>query len=304
MLQDLFRKKKYATVHLYENKETKKMISMPIKKPVENIQEELEDEAFIKCTGCLEKISKEDVKNNLYTCPICGEHFRINPRDRIKALLDENSFIEYDKDMTSFDPLKFEGYEKKVKSAKEKSNELEGVITGEGKINGLPLVLCVMNSNFMMGSMGCVVGEKITRAIEKAIEKRLPVLIFCASGGARMQEGILSLMQMAKTSAALGRLGEEGLLYIPVLTDPTTGGVTASFAMLGDIILAEPKALIGFAGPRVIEQTIRQTLPEGFQRSEFLKEKGFVDEIVHRKDMKRVLHEILLIHKVGGERDE
>ncbi|WP_053957633.1 acetyl-CoA carboxylase, carboxyltransferase subunit beta [Inediibacterium massiliense] len=303
MLQDLFRKKKYATVHLYENEEGKK-ISMPIKKPVENIQEELEDEAFIKCKGCLKKISKEDIKNNLYTCPICGEHFRIGPRERIKALLDENSFIEYDKDMMSFDPLKFEGYEEKVKSAKEKSNESEGVITGEGKINELSLIICAMNSNFMMGSMGCVVGEKITRAIEKAIAQRLPVVIFCASGGARMQEGILSLMQMAKTSAALGRLGEEGLLYIPVLTDPTTGGVTASFAMLGDIILAEPKALVGFAGPRVIEQTIRQKLPDGFQRSEFLKEKGFVDEIVHRKDMKKVLYDILFIHKVGGEDHE
>jgi len=219
-------------------------------------------------------------------------------------MIDENTFKEYDMDLKTANPLNFPDYVEKVSYATEYSNEDEAVITGEGKINGDDCVICVMDPNFMMGSMGSVVGEKITRAIEKAIEKRFPVIIFSASGGARMQEGIISLMQMAKTSAAIARLSEEGLLYISVLTDPTTGGVIASFAMLGDIIIAEPGALIGFAGPRVIEQTIRQKLPEGFQRAEFLKEKGFLDKIVARSDMKRVISKILKIHTIGGELHE
>ncbi len=229
---------------------------------------------------------------------------RIDSRKRIEDLIDKDTFIEYDLELKSSNPLDFPGYGSKIEKAKSTSGENEAVITGEGEINGERSIICVMNPSFMMGSMGSVVGEKITRAIEKALEKRLPIIIFCASGGARMQEGILSLMQMAKTSAALGRLADEGILYISVLTDPTTGGVTASFAMLGDIIIAEPGALIGFAGPRVIEQTIKKKLPEGFQRAEILLEKGFIDKIVNTEDMKLVLSQILKLHSLGGDEDE
>jgi len=273
MLKDLFGKKKYTTIKMYkeDNKEKK---SLDIKKLEESIK-------------------KNKNKDN--------EIQRIGARERIYSLIDKGTFIEYDTDLKAANPLDFPKYVDKLETAMEKSGEQEGVITGEGKIMGEACVICVMNPNFMMGSMGSVVGEKITRATEKAIEKRLPLIIFSASGGARMQEGMISLMQMAKTSAALGRLSEAGLLYISVLTDPTTGGVTASFAMLGDIIIAEPGALIGFAGPRVIEQTIRKQLPEGFQRAEFLLKKGFIDKIVERKNMRRVLYNILNIHSVGGE---
>ena len=229
---------------------------------------------------------------------------RIDPRKRIKDLIDQDTFLEYDLELETSNPLEFPDYNEKIDKASKTSNENEGVITGQGNIDGEKVVLCVMNPSFMMGSMGSVVGEKITRAIEMALETRLPLIIFSASGGARMQEGILSLMQMAKTSAALGRLADEGILYISVLTDPTTGGVTASFAMLGDIIIAEPGALIGFAGPRVIEQTIKQKLPEGFQRAEFLLEKGFIDKIVKREDMKNVLAQVLKLHSVGGDINE
>lgn len=199
-------------------------------------------------------------------------------------------------DMETRNPLNFEGYTRKIEALKEKTHIKEAVTTGFGEINGEKVVIAVMDGNFMMGSMGSVVGEKITSSIEQAIENKLPFIMFCVSGGARMQEGIISLMQMAKTSAALAKLDEVGLLYISVLTDPTTGGVTASFASLGDIILAEPNALIGFAGPRVIEQTIKQKLPEGFQKSEFLLEHGFIDKIVERKDMKDTLYQILKLH--------
>ncbi|QZY54486.1 acetyl-CoA carboxylase, carboxyltransferase subunit beta [Crassaminicella profunda] len=309
MIKELFRKKKYGTINIYDSKKNeenkgKKEISLNNHKSNENNQKKIDDSLWVKCRGCNEFVLREDVKNNMYVCPKCDQHFRIGARERIHLLVDENSFIEYDKELEANDPLNFPEYKEKVNLAKEKSKEKDAVVTGEGEMNEIPFVLCVMNPDFMMGSMGCVVGEKITRAIEKAIEKRLPVIIFTASGGARMQEGILSLMQMAKTSAALSRLSDKGLLYISALTDPTTGGVTASFAMLGDIILAEPKALIGFAGPRVIEQTIRQRLPEGFQRAEFLKEKGFVDKIVHRKNLREVLYKILSIHTVRGEKNE
>lgn len=272
MIKDLFHKKKYATITLYKNDNTEK-----------------------------ESVKIEELKQELDAGKENKEHFRIGARERIRDLIDENTFIEYDIDMKSANPLDFPEYHEKVNVAVQKTKQNEAIVTGEGKINGQGCIVCVMEPNFMMGSMGSVVGEKITRAIENAIEKRLPVIIFAASGGARMQEGILSLMQMAKTSAALGKLSEEGLLYISVLTDPTTGGVTASFAMLGDIIIAEPGALIGFAGPRVIEQTIRQKLPEGFQRAEFLLEKGFIDKIVHRKDMRITLSKIIDIHTSGGE---
>lgn len=278
MLRELFSRrsrKKYATVMLYKDSDDK-------------VRTAAIDES--------RKIS-EDSPGGFTE----DSHPRMAARDRIESITDKGTFIEYDMDLKTVNALDFPNYMEKIKTAMENSNEKEAVITGEGKIMGRDCVICAMDSNFMMGSMGSVVGEKITRAIEKAIEKRLPAVIFTASGGARMQEGILSLMQMAKISAALGRLGEAGLLYISVLTDPTTGGVTASFAMLGDIIIAEPGALIGFAGPRVIEQTIKQKLPAGFQRAEFLQEKGFIDKVVHRKNMKSVLSKILKIHTLGGE---
>lgn len=252
---------------------------------------------WIKCDNCKEILYKEDVHKNFSVCPNCGKHFRISARRRIKQIADEGSFEEIGADILTKDPLKFEGYLKKVEALKEKTKIEEAVKCGTCKINGESVVIAVMDGNFMMGSMGSCVGERITLAIETSIEKHIPLIIFCVSGGARMQEGIISLMQMAKTSSALAKHNEAGLLYISVLTDPTTGGVTASFASLGDIILAEPDALIGFAGPRVIEQTINQKLPKGFQRSEFLLEHGFIDKIVERKDMKKTLAQILELHK-------
>ena len=251
---------------------------------------------WIKCDNCKEILYKEDVRANYSVCPNCGKHFRLSSRRRIAQIIDEGTFEELNANLHTTDPIKFEGYLQKVKSLEEKTKIKEAVRTGIGKINGINVAIGVMDANFMMGSMGEVVGEKITRLIETAIEKHLPVILFCASGGARMQEGMVSLMQMAKTSAALSKLNKAGLLYISVFTDPTTGGVTASFASLGDVILAEPGALIGFAGPRVIEQTINQKLPEGFQRAEFLLEHGFVDRIVERKDMKNELCKILKLH--------
>ncbi len=258
---------------------------------------------WVKCDSCKEILYKEDVHKNYSVCPNCGKHFRISARRRLEQIVDENTFEEMDANLQTTDPLQFEGYTKKIALLQEKTKINEAVKTGIGKINGEQAVIAIMDGNFLMGSMGCVVGEKITRAIETAIEKRLPLIMFCVSGGARMQEGIISLMQMAKTSSALAKLDDAGLLYISVLTDPTTGGVTASFAMLGDIILAEPDALIGFAGPRVIEQTLKQKLPEGFQRSEFLLEHGFIDKIVTRKDMKDTLSQILKLHKGGNNND-
>ncbi len=252
---------------------------------------------WVKCTNCKEILYKEDVKNNFSICPNCGKYFRISARRRIKHIIDENTFEEIDKDMKTSDMLNFDGYKDKIKSLQEKTNIQEAIQIGTGKINGEKVAIGVMDSNFFMGSMGSVVGEKICRLVEIAIKDRLPVILFCVSGGARMQEGMISLMQMAKTAAAIAKLDEAGLLYISVLTDPTTGGVTASFASLGDIILAEPGALIGFAGPRVIEQTIKQKLPDGFQSSEFLLQHGFIDKIVERKDMKQTLYNIVKLHK-------
>lgn len=252
---------------------------------------------WIKCDNCKEILYKEDVHKNFSVCPNCGKHFRISARRRIKQIADEGSFEEIGADILTKDPLKFEGYLKKVEALKEKTKIEEAVKCGTCKINGESVVVAVMDGNFMMGSMGSCVGERITLAIETSIEKHIPLIIFCVSGGARMQEGIISLMQMAKTSSALAKHNEAGLLYISVLTDPTTGGVTASFASLGDIILAEPDALIGFAGPRVIEQTIKQKLPEGFQKSEFLLEHGFIDKIVERKDLKDTLYQLIQYHK-------
>jgi acetyl-CoA carboxylase carboxyl transferase subunit beta len=252
---------------------------------------------WVKCDGCGNIIYKNDAEENLKVCPQCNHHFRLSARERLQITIDEGSFKEFDAEMKSGNPLSFPGYEKKLHNNETNSGLNEAVVTGECRIEGNSCVIAVMDSNFMMGSMGSVVGEKITRAVETATERNLPVVIFTTSGGARMQEGIVSLMQMAKVSGALSRHSNKGLLYITVVTDPTTGGVTASFAMLGDIILAEPKALVGFAGRRVIEQTIKQELPEGFQKAEFLQEKGFVDKIVQRKNMKRTLAQILQLHK-------
>ena len=249
-----------------------------------------------KCNKCGAAIIAEDVKKEYYICPKCHGYFRIHAYRRIEILADEGSFEEWDKEMEFVNPLDFRGYEEKVARLKEQTNLDEAVVTGKVMINGNPAVVGVCDGRFMMASMGHIVGEKITRAVERATEEKLPVIIFTCSGGARMQEGIVSLMQMAKTSAALKRHSDAGQLYISVLTDPTTGGVTASFAMLGDIILAEPRALVGFAGPRVIEQTIGQKLPKGFQRSEFLLDHGFVDRIVEREEMKDVLTQILEMH--------
>ena len=251
---------------------------------------------WVKCDNCKEIIYKEELHQNFSVCPNCGKHFRLSARRRIKQIADEGTFEEIGKKILTKDPLNFKGYMKKVEGLREKTKIDEAVRCGICEIEGQKAVLGVMDGNFLMGSMGSAVGERITLAIETAIKKKLPLVMFCVSGGARMQEGIISLMQMAKTSSAIAKLNEEGLLYISVFTDPTTGGVTASFASLGDIILAEPNALIGFAGPRVIEQTIKQKLPEGFQRSEFLLEHGFIDKIVERKDMKHILGELIRLH--------
>ncbi len=254
------------------------------------------DELWVKCPVCKNVMLSSDLEDNYKVCMKCGYHFRIPARQRIEMTVDEGTFQEFDADMMSSNIIDFPEYTRKLKNAKINSGENESVITGICEIGGQKTVIAVMNSQFMMGSMGTVTGEKITRAFEYASENRLPVVIFTVSGGARMQEGILSLMQMAKTSGAVKLHSDKGLLYITVLTDPTTGGVTASFAMEGDIILSEPHALIGFAGPRVIEQTIRQKLPKDFQSAEFLLEKGFVDAVVERKDMKNTLAKLLKLH--------
>lgn len=250
-----------------------------------------------KCNKCGAAIIAEDVKQGNYICPKCGGYFRIHAYRRIQMVIDEGTFEEWDHDLTGGNPVNYKGYPEKVQALQEKTGLKEAVVTGRGKINGRETVIVVCDGRFLMASMGWAVGEKITRAVERATEEKLPVIIFACSGGARMQEGITSLMQMAKTSAALERHSKAGLLYVSVLTEPTTGGVTASFAMLGDIILAEPGALIGFAGPRVIEQTIRQKLPKGFQRAEFLVEHGFVDDIVRRENLKETLGKILEMHE-------
>lgn len=252
---------------------------------------------WVKCDKCKQILYKESLHQNYSICPNCGNHFRLSSRRRVDHIIDKGTFEEFELDIQTSNPLEMPEYIKKLDTLKEKTGLDEAVKCGIGDINSEKVVLCVMDSNFMMGSMGKVVGEKITYSIEKAIELHLPIIIFCASGGARMQEGIVSLMQMAKTSATVKKLHKAGNLYITVLTDPTYGGVTASFASLGDIILAEPSAMIGFAGQRVIKQTIGEDLPEGFQTAEFLLEHGFVDKVVNRKDMKETLHKLLLLNK-------
>lgn len=283
MLKEMFKKTKYISLDTGVKQ---------IEEDVDNAPS-IPDGAWIKCEHCKDILFHEDVSNNFYCCPKCNKHFRIGAGKRIHMLIDGGSFVEWDKNRSPKNVLEFPNYEEKILNLQRKTGLREAVVTGEGTINGAATAIACMDSSFLMGSMGQVVGEKITRAVEKATEKKLPIIICSTSGGARMQEGIVSLMQMAKTSAALKRHGDAGLLYISVLTDPTTGGVTASFAMLGDIILAEPGALIGFAGPRVIQQTIGQKLPDGFQRAEFLLEKGFVDRIVERKTMKDELGKLL-----------
>ena len=265
-------------------KKTKKPIAASSKEKPSRVPEGL----WVKCPGCSQIIYNKDLVTNQNVCPKCAHHFRINAAERLRMLLD-GEWIEYDKDLVSTDPLAFtdtKPYKARLKAGREATGLNDAVIVASGTIEGMPVMVASMEYGFIGGSMGVVVGEKITRAIERAIERRMPMVIVCCSGGARMMEGARSLMQMAKICGALARLDRERLPYIAVLTDPTTGGVTASFAMLGDLNIAEPKAQIGFAGPRVIEQTIRQKLPEGFQRSEFLLEHGMLDAIVHRRDLK------------------
>jgi acetyl-CoA carboxylase carboxyl transferase subunit beta len=251
---------------------------------------------WIKCEDCKEILSKPELEQNLNVCPRCQRHFRIGARARVDMLVDPGSFREWDAGLRSLDPLGFKdqkSYVERLKTARKTTGMEEGLLSGTATIGGFPVSLAAMEFEFMGGSMGSAVGEKVTRAIERAVETRVPFVAATCSGGARMQESVLSLMQMAKTSAALGRLAKARQPYISILTDPTTGGVTASYAMLGDILIAEPKALIGFAGPRVIQDTIRQELPAGFQRSEFLLEHGFVDMIVERKNLRPVLIQLL-----------
>ncbi|OPJ65352.1 acetyl-CoA carboxylase, carboxyltransferase subunit beta [Clostridium chromiireducens] len=285
-LKDLFiKKQQYATVRPSVVRNSK-----PQEKPT------IPSGMWVKCDKCNAMIYGEDLENTKHVCTVCGYHFRVNAKERIKILFDKDTFKEFWRDLKTTNPLDFKGYEEKLKSGKTDSKE--AVVTGVGQLNGINVACAIMDSFFMMGSMGTVVGEKITRIVEYATENKLPVIIFTASGGARMQEGIFSLMQMAKISAALAKHDEAGLLYISVLTDPTTGGVTASFAMEGDIILSEPDALIGFAGRRVIENTIKESLPDDFQKAEFLMQKGFVDSIVERKNIRACIYKILILHGV------
>ena len=297
MARGLFKKTKYITLSVKPLEETQSMskVDTDDSKNKPNIPNGM----WEKCSKCGEILYKKDLEDNHRVCAKCNAHLRLPARERIIQIIDEGTFKEFDADLRSGNPLNFPDYDKKISLAQNTTELVEGVVTGKGKINDQDTIIAVMDSNFMMGSMGSVVGEKITRAVEYATKMRLPIIIFTTSGGARMQEGIYSLMQMAKVSAALAVHSEKGLLYITVLTDPTTGGVTASFAMLGDIILSEPGALIGFAGKRVIEQTIKQKLPAEFQRAEFLLEHGFVDKIVSRTKMKKTLGHILLLHKEG-----
>ncbi|ABO68011.1 AccD, acetyl-CoA carboxylase carboxyl transferase beta subunit [Geobacillus thermodenitrificans NG80-2] len=254
-----------------------------------------------KCPQCKKIMYTKELVKNLRVCLSCGYHHPMPARERIESVLDEGSFREYDAGMTSVNPLGFPGYIEKLEADRRKSGLNEAVVTGEGTLEGHPLAIAVMDSSFRMGSMGSVVGEKIARAVERAHEQRMPFLIFTASGGARMQEGVLSLMQMAKTSAALKRFSNDGGLFISVMTHPTTGGVSASFASLGDYNFAEPGALIGFAGRRVIEQTVREELPEDFQTAEFLLKHGQLDAVIHRHELKEKLAVVLAIHAGGGE---
>ena len=291
---NLFGKKNYISI---ENRERTKKVDKRKK-----AEPSIPDGMWIKCNTCKAIIYKKEV-TEYKLCPNCDAHFRMNPAERIAITCDEGSFEEFDQNMHPKNPMNYPEYDQVIKKAQDKSGIKEAVVTGRCTIHGQKTVLAIMDSHFMMGSMGSVVGEKITRAVEYATKHRLPIIIFTTSGGARMQEGIISLMQMAKVSEALGRHDAAGLLYVTVVTEPMTGGLTASFAMLGDIILSEPKALIGFAGQRVIKGTIHQDLPEGFQRAEFQLEHGFVDRIVHREKLRNELGKILRLHSQTGREE-
>lgn len=286
MIRDIFKRNK-------DSKDTKEA-TIP-SKSAKDVPEGL----MTKCPNCKEITLTKDLEKNNKVCPKCDHHFKMTAHERINGLLDEGSFKSMDDHLKSENPLGFPGYTEKVQADSEKTGLNEAVLTGSGKLLGQDIVLAVMDSHFRMGSMGSVVGEKITRAIEAATDRKLPFIIFTASGGARMQEGVLSLMQMAKTSVALKRHSNEGLLFVSVLTHPTTGGVSASFASVGDINIAEPKALIGFAGRRVIEQTVREKLPEDFQTAEFLLDHGQLDAVVHRASMQSTLGTIVRLHTKG-----
>lgn len=284
MLNNLFgKKKKYATV------------------PSQNLKQEVPEGIMKKCPSCKKIMYAGELEKNLSVCLNCGYHYKLTARERLDLVLDDGTFQEFDKDMRSANPLNFPDYEKKLEKDIEKTGINEAVVTGKGEMDGSAVIIAVMDPRFRMGSMGSVVGEKIARAIERADEQELPVIIFTASGGARMQEGVLSLMQMAKTSAVLKKFSDNGGLFITVMTDPTTGGVTASFASLGDYNFAEPKALIGFAGRRIIEQTIREDLPDDFQKAEFLLEHGQLDGVIHRKELKETLSKIISMHEGRSE---
>lgn len=299
MLKDLFRRQqKYVTINAGEQAADAGTVSKGAMFRGESPRRETPDGVWIKCPKCGEVLFNQDLKDNAHVCPCCLYHFRISARDRLELLVDPDSFTEWGyESLKTADPLGFPGYREKLEEAQNKSRLPEGVLAGQGKIAGLPVVLAFNEGNFMMGSMGSVVGEILTRTIEKALQLQLPLIIFSISGGARMQEGIFSLYQMAKTSAALGRFSEAGLLYISVLTDPTFGGVTASYASLGDINIAEPGALIGFTGPRVIKQTMGQELPAGAQTAEYNQDHGLIDLIVERKQMRTVLARLLRYHR-------
>ncbi|MGE5582786.1 MAG: acetyl-CoA carboxylase, carboxyltransferase subunit beta [Bacillota bacterium] len=292
-IKDLFKTKpKYITVKA----------DQPFKGSVDTVEKkEIPDGLWVKCNRCSQITYHKDLERNLKVCPKCDFHFRINAKERLELLVDKGGFQEFDANMRTVNILNFPEYEAKIKKSQKNTELVEGALIGRALINTIPVSLAVIDFGFMGGSMGSVVGEKITRAIEYAIKEKLPfIAVSAGGGGARMQEGIFSLMQMAKTSQALNKLSEAGCLYISVLTDPTMGGVFASFASLGDIIIAEPDALIGFTGPRVIQQTIRQTLPPGFQSSQFVLEHGIIDMLVHRKDLKATLTRLLKYHPAGG----
>lgn len=297
MFKDMFRKPKYVTIPSVPPAASTKQEAL--QQPVS--RRELPDGLWVKCPKCGEVLFSKDLEENQRVCLKCSHHLRISARARLEYLIDKNSFEEWDTELRSADPLGFPGYREKLAEAAESTGMSEGVLTGRASIEGNQTVLVFNESGFMMGSMGSVVGEKIARAVEKALELRLPVIIFSTSGGARMQEGILSLYQMAKTSAALAKLADAGILYISVLTDPTFGGVTASYASLGDIIIAEPGALIGFTGPRVIKQTMRQELPPGAQTAEFNQLHGSIDLIVERAQMRPTLARLLRYHREGAK---
>jgi acetyl-CoA carboxylase carboxyl transferase subunit beta len=288
VLKDLFHKRKYATIPSERTDRT------------ERAKRDIPEGLMNKCPKCGTIQYSKELEKNLKVCSSCGYHFKLNAFERIQMTLDEGRIFEYDADMISEDPLEFPEYKDKLAKAVESTGLRDAIITGEGTIGGFPVVIAVMSFDFMGGSLGSVVGEKIARAAEAALQKKYPLIIFSTSGGARMQESILSLMQMAKTSAALARLHEHGILYVSVITDPTFGGVSASYAMLGDIIIAEPAASFGFTGRRVIEQTIRQKLPDNFQTAEFNFQHGQLDMVVARKDMRAVLTKLLDMHTIGG----